>query len=104
MLYTKTLLDTVSAVVFASTMGIGVAFSSLLILAYQGSIALLAQWVAPLLSDAVVLTMSVTGSMLILALGLNMLGILKIKVMNFVPAVFLPIALVPLWNAIALLL
>ena len=102
MLYTKALLDTVSAIVFATTMGIGVAFSGVLILIYQGSIALAAQWVAPLLSPDVIMTMSITGSLLIMALGFHMLGILRIKVMNYVPAVFFPIALVPLWELLAL--
>jgi uncharacterized membrane protein YqgA involved in biofilm formation len=102
MLYTKTLLDTVSAIVFASTMGIGVAFSGALILLYQGSIALAAGWIAPLLSPDVIMTMSITGSLLIMALGFHMLGILRIKVMNYVPAVFFPIALVPLWELLAL--
>ena len=98
MLYTKTMLDTVSSIVFASTMGIGVGLSSILVLIYQGAIALAAQWVAPLLGPDVIMTMSITGSLLIMALGFNMLGITKIRVMNYIPAVFLPIALVPLWE------
>lgn len=102
MLYTKTLLDTVSAIVFATTMGIGVGFSGVLIFIYQGAIALAAQWVAPLLSPDVIMTMSITGSLLIMALGFHMLGILRIKVMNYVPAVFFPIALVPLGELLAL--
>ena len=101
MLYTKALLDTVSSIVFASTMGIGVGLSAIFILIYQGSIALLAQWIAPLLSETVIMTMSITGSLLIVALALNVLGICKIKVMNYVPAVFLPIVLVPLWNIVS---
>lgn len=104
MLYTKTLLDTISAIIFASTMGFGVALSSVLVLIYQGAIALAAQWIAPLLSSDVITTMSITGSLLIMALGLNMLGITKLKVMNYVPAVFLPIALIPLWEWIGSLL
>jgi uncharacterized membrane protein YqgA involved in biofilm formation len=100
MLYTKTLLDTVSSIVFASTMGIGVGLSAFFILIYQGSIALLAQWIAPLLGEQVIMTMSITGSLLIVALALNVLGVCKIKVMNYVPAVFLPILLIPLWNMI----
>lgn len=98
MLYTKTMLDTVSAIIFSSTMGFGVGLSAMFVLVYQGAIALAAQWVAPLLSSDVIMTMSITGSLLIMALGFHMLGIIKIKVMNYVPAVFLPIALVPLWG------
>ena len=98
LLYAKTVLDTVFAVVFAYSMGIGVALSAVLILLYQGSIALLAQWVAPLLTADVIMTMSVVGSVLIFGLGLKLLGLLKIKVLNHVPAVFVPIALVPLFE------
>ena len=98
LLYAKTVLDTVFAVVFAYSMGIGVALSAALILLYQGSIALLAQWVAPLLTADVIMTMSVVGSILIFGLGLKLLGLLKIKVLNHVPAVFVPMALVPLFE------
>ena len=91
MLYTKSLIDMISAFVLASSLGIGVAFSAVLVLVYQGSITLLAAWVAPLLSDATIVEMSAVGSLLIVALALNMLGITKIKVMNYVPAIFIPI-------------
>lgn len=101
MLYTKACLDSVSAVVFSSTLGIGVALSAGVILVEQGGIALLAHLVAPFLGDAVVAEMTCVGSLLIIALGLNMLGITKIKVMNYVPAVLLPILLCPLYSAVA---
>ena len=93
MLYTKSLIDMISAFVLASSLGIGVAFSAVLVLVYQGSITLLAAWVAPLLSDATIVEMSAVGSLLIVALALNMLGITKIKVMNMLPAMFIPIIL-----------
>lgn len=102
LLYAKTVLDTVFAVVFAYSMGIGVALSAILVLLYQGGIALLAQWIAPLLTDDVIMTMSVVGSVLIFALGLKLLGVLKIKVLNHVPSVFVPIALVPLFALLGL--
>ena len=102
LLYAKTVLDTVFAVVFAYSLGIGVALSAALVLLYQGSIALLAQWVAPLLTDDVIMTMSVVGSILIFGLGLKLLGLLKIKVLNHVPAVFVPMALVPLFELMGL--
>lgn len=92
-LYTKSLLDLISAFVFASTLGFGVLLSGFLVLAFQGSITLLAVWIAPLLSDAAINEMGAVGSLIIIALGLNMLGITKIKVMNYVPAIFIPILL-----------
>ena len=93
-LYAKSLLDTISAVIFASTLGWGVAFSSLLLFAYQGTITIAASWVAPVLSAVAINEMSAVGSLLIIALSLNMLGLTKIKVMNYVPAIFIPILLV----------
>ena len=93
MIFTKSLLDFVSAIIFASTLGIGVMFSAVAVLIYQGSIVLLSSWVAPFLTDATIGEMTAVGSLLIFALGLNILGITKIKVMNLVPAVFIPILL-----------
>ena len=72
---------------------IAILFAAAFVLVYQGSIALLAAWVAPLLSDAAVAEMTCAGSVIIIGLGLNMLGISKFKVMNFVPAIFIPIVL-----------
>lgn len=92
-LFTKSLLDGVSAVVFASAMGAGVLLSAVPVLLYQGAITLLAQWIAPALSTAAVNEMTCVGSLLIVAIGLNMLKLTNIKVMNFLPAIFLPILL-----------
>ncbi len=88
-LYTKSLLDFISAIVLAATLGMGVAFSAVPVLMYQGLITLLAQFVAPVLNDVAVADMTCTGSLLLIALGLNMLGVTKIKVMNYVPGIFL---------------
>ena len=93
MIYTKSMLDGISSIIFASSLGYGVVFSAVAVFVYQGAIVLLAQWIAPFLSDAVIVEMTCTGSLLIIALGLNMLGLTKIKVMNLVPAIFLPILL-----------
>lgn len=91
--YTKAVLDGIGAVVFASSLGVGVLFSALFILVYQGGITLLATFIEPYLNPAIISEMTCVGSLIIMALGFNMLGITKIKVMNFVPAIFLPIAL-----------
>lgn len=88
-LYAKSALDFVAAILLASTLGIGVAFSALSVLVYQGAIALLAGFVAPLLSEAAVREMASTGSLLIVALGLNLLGITKIKVADLLPAILI---------------
>ena len=80
-LFTKSILDGVSAVIFASTLG-------------AGAITLAAQFLAPVLSDAAVAEMTCVGSLLILAIGLNLLKVTKIKVLDFILAIFLPIGLV----------
>lgn len=100
-LFTKSAMDFCSSIIFASTLGVGVLFSAIFVFVYQGLITVLATWVAPLLTDAVVNEMSCVGYVIIIGLALNILGITKIKVMNMVPAIFLPIALVPLFNIIA---
>ena len=92
-LYAKTILDTVSSVVYASTMGFGVGLSAFPVLLYQGAITLGASQLAPVLTDTVIAEMKAVGSLLIVALSLNMLGLTKIKVMNSIPAMFFPILL-----------
>lgn len=92
-LFAKALLDGITAIILASSLGVGVAFSSVALLLYQGFIAVTASYLAPYLNDAVVAEMTCVGSLLILAIGLNMLNLTKIKIMNLLPGVFLPIFL-----------
>ena len=91
MLFTKSVLDGISSIVFASTMGIGVFFSSIAVFLYQGIIALLANVVSPYLTTACVNEMTSVGSILIMTIGLNMLSITKIKIMDMLPAVIIPV-------------
>lgn len=93
MLFNKSVLDCVAAVIFASSLGIGVIFSAAFVFVYQGAITLLAQWVSPILTDNIINEMTCVGSVIIAGLALNMLGITKLKVMNYVPAIFIPIIL-----------
>lgn len=92
-LYTKSVIDGISAVLFSSSLGIGVLFASIPLLLYQGSLIIFAQLLAPILSDAVILEMTTVGSVLLIGMGLNMLDITDFKMMNFIPAIFLPILL-----------
>jgi uncharacterized membrane protein YqgA involved in biofilm formation len=92
-LYAKAMLDGVSAVVFASTLGLGVALSSLSVFAYQGAITLLAAWISQWLTPAAVTEMTATGGILIVAIGLNILGIKKIRVGNLLPAILIAVLL-----------
>ena len=93
MIYTKSMLDGISAIIFTSTLGAGVFLSAAAVLVYQGIIVLCAQWVQPFLSDYAVAEMTCVGGLLIIALALNMLGITKLKTANYIPAVFIPIIL-----------
>lgn len=94
MLYTKALLDLVSSCVFASTLGFGVTLSAVFVLVFQGALVLLAGVAAPLFAGEVLINeMTCAGSVLIMGIGLNLIGVTKIKVMNMLPAMFVPMVL-----------
>ena len=94
MLYTKSVLDLISASMLSVSLGIGVMFSAVFVLVFQGAIALMAGFLEPVLTTAAINEIICAGSLMILALGLNMLGITKIKVANYLPAlVFAPFLL-----------
>ncbi len=95
MLFTKATLDFVSSMIFASSLGLGVLMAAAAVLVIEGGIACLAGLAAPLLQQnaATIPEMTVVGSVLIMGLGLNLLGVTKLKIMNYVPAIFLPILL-----------
>lgn len=93
-LFVKSILDGVSAVVFSSSMGIGVAFAALPVFLYQGAITLAASYVKVFLTDAIITEMSATGGLLIFAIGINMLSLnVTIKVGNLLPAIFVAVVL-----------
>lgn len=92
-LYSKSVLDLISSAVLASSLGFGVVLSSLGVLVIEGTLTLLAVAVEPVLTTTVVSHMSVIGSLLIVAIAFNMLKITNIKLMNIIPAVFIPILL-----------
>ncbi len=90
-LYAKSLIDGVSAIIFASTLGVGVALSAIAVFVYQGIITLSATFIKDFLTTDVVTEMSAIGGLLIMGISINILDIKKIKVGNMLPAVFLPI-------------
>ena len=92
-LFAKSILDGVTSIILTSTLGLGVIFSAATIFIYQGAITLGAGMLCNVLSEAVINNMTGVGSLLIIGLGLNVLGITKIKVANLLPAVILPILL-----------
>jgi len=90
-LFAKAALDGIVGIILSSSLGIGVLFSAVPVLVYQGGITLMAGLLKPLLIPAVVSQMSATGGLLIVALGLNMLREKKLKVGNMLPAIFIPL-------------
>ncbi len=95
-LLAKAALDGVTSVIIASTLGIGVAFAAGPMTVYQGGIALLAGLVRAYMTDDMIREMGAVGSLLIIALSLNMLGVVKIKVANMLPAMFIPCVYYPI--------
>lgn len=94
MLYTKSLLDLISGIPMAAAMGVGVMGSALFTLVFQGGIVLLAEYIAPYLSETLIKELICTGSLMILAIGFNMLGVTKLKVLNYLPGLLVvPLAL-----------
>lgn len=89
-LLSKSVIDGITAIVLASTLGIGVLFSGVSVFLYQGTIALLANSLTGVLTEVVVLQMSSVGGLLILGLGVSMLTGHKIKVGNMLPSILLP--------------
>lgn len=88
-LLTKAGLDFISSILLAINLGIGVMFSALFLLIYEGGVVLLASILSPFLSSYVIAETTCVGSVLILALGLNLIGVTKIKVANLLPAIIL---------------
>ena len=87
-LFLKATLDGVASIMYASTLGIGVVFSALTILIFQGSIALLAGNLTFLLEDPSMMNeFSSVGNLLVMIIGLNLMGVTKIKVANMLPAI-----------------
>jgi len=90
-LFAKALIDGIAALIMASSLGIGVLLSGGLVFIYEGSITLFANYLAPVLTATVINEMTCIGSLLIIGLSLNMLKITNLKIMNYAPAVFIPI-------------
>ena len=92
-IFTKSFIDLISACILAASLGIGVLFSAASIFLYQGLLVLLAQLLRPLLTNTTLIAeIGCTGSVIIVALGLNLIGVTRIKVADFLPAiVFVPI-------------
>ena len=90
-LFAKSILDSITSIIFTASLGIGVMFSAVSVFLYQGAIALGASFLSGVLSESVISSMTSVGSLLIMGLGLNILKSTNIKIANLLPAMFLPI-------------
>ncbi|MBN1836351.1 MAG: DUF554 domain-containing protein [Spirochaetales bacterium] len=96
LIFTKSVMDGFMAIMLTAAMGIGVAFSAITILVYQGGITLLAGVLKPLVSELLLGELTAVGGVLVIMIGLNLLGLTKLKTANYVPALLVTIGLIAL--------
>jgi uncharacterized membrane protein YqgA involved in biofilm formation len=94
LIFTKSVMDGFMAIVFTAAMGIGVMFSALSVFVYQGILTLLSVWLKPLVSEALLRELTGVGGALVIMIGINLLGLAKLKTANFLPALLLIVLLV----------
>lgn len=94
LLYIKSLMDGVSSIALASGLGIGVLFSAVPLLLFQGGITLMAMWLGNFFPPIMITELSAVGGILLLGLGIDILGLKKIKVINMLPALVVIIVLI----------
>ncbi|MBO4950699.1 MAG: DUF554 domain-containing protein [Clostridia bacterium] len=97
-LITKAMLDLISSLALASTFGIGVLLSTVFVFLFQGGLVLIASFAGDFLSIGMQNEMICVGSVMIIGLGLNIIGVSKIKVANFIPAMFIAPVITPVLN------
>lgn len=93
-IFTKSVLDGFMAIVFAAALGIGTAFSALSVLVYQGALTLLSGLVAAYTNDVLLAELGATGGILIIMIGVNLMGLAKIKTANYLLALVLSVVFV----------
>lgn len=98
-LLTKSALDAISAVFLTASFGVGVGLAAISVLVIEGGIIIFSRLLAPILSETVITEIVAVGSLLLLALGLNLSGATKFRVMNYTPAIIFPVILLPLLHA-----
>lgn len=103
LLLTKSVMDGFIAIMFAGAMGIGVGFSALSVLVYQGALTLLSSWIRPLVSEAMIAELSAVGGALVVMIGVNLLGLKKIRTGDFLPALAVIVVLALLFDYVPIL-
>ena len=97
LLLAKGLIDGLTSVAMAASLGFGVIFSAVPVFLYQGLLTLAAGWIQPFMSEAAVTEMSATGGLMLMGIGINLLGFMKIRVMNMLPGLIVAVILVRLF-------
>ncbi len=87
LLYTKAMLDLFSSSMLAASLGLGVMLAAAFVFGFQGLLVLFAGILAPVLTEAAIAEMTCAGSLIIVALGLNIIGVTNIKIANYLPAI-----------------
>lgn len=95
-LLAKSVIDGVGCFIMASTLGIGCAFSAFFVLLYQGALSLIGYFLVDLLPTVSISYMSMTGSLIIILIGMNVLGVTKVRTANMTPAIFIPALITPI--------
>ncbi len=98
LLFTKSLMDFFSAILLASAFGVGVVFSSLPLLIFQGSITLVAMWASSFFTPSIIQGLTSVGGILLIGLGINILEIKKLRVMNMLPSLLIVVILLWLFS------
>lgn len=93
LLFAKSVLDGVASIALSSALGIGVMFSAIPLLLYQGGITLFASYLSTYLSDALIIELSAVGGILLLGLGITIAEIKKFKVVNMLPSLLVVVIL-----------
>jgi hypothetical protein len=104
-LYTKAIIDGFTALILTTTLGIGVLFSAIPVMLYQGTIALFAtqidKFIPQALMDSFILELTATGGVMIFAIGLNLIGLTRIRVANLLPGILVTALLVAVTHSIS---
>lgn len=90
-LLVKSMIDAITSFILSTSLGIGVAFAGVSVFVYQGAIAMLATYIQPFMTDAMMMNICTVGYAIVLAIGTNMLGLTKIKLANTLPAMVLAV-------------
>ena len=102
--FTKAIMDFISSMMLSASLGIGVPFAAAFVFIFQGGLVLLSGALEPILNDAAIAQITCVGSLMIIALGFNLIGISKLKVANYLPALIIAPAAMAAYEWIASLI